>query len=140
VFQAVQAVGAEIPTPQQVEDAMRKLSKLHTEMSVVGEIVDAWINANNVTVIAFKIQQDLTGVTFLIENGFARGLSLTHAESKQPQHLSKLVPYEVSRFIETIFGAFTYSRGFLGDYLQRAGATWFMDFLSRRHAHFALEV
>ena len=96
VFEAVERVGAEVPTPQQVEAALHELSETHTKMAVVGTIVDAWINANSVTVIAFTIKPELTGVTFMVENGFARGLSLTHAESKQPLHQSKLVPYEVT--------------------------------------------
>lgn len=75
---------------------MRELAQQHTQMSVVGGIIDAWINKNDVTVIAFELSKGLSGVEFLIENGFLRGLSLTHAESRQPQHESRLVPYEVS--------------------------------------------
>lgn len=84
--------GMYIPTKEMIQSQLNHQSKVDPTHTAVGRVVDYFGVPNGGFYIIYKMDDDLKDVEWMIINGAASGLSLTHVENPRKQ----IIPYEVS--------------------------------------------
>jgi len=81
------------PVPATVSAVLKLQAERDPKHAILGEIVDFFEVPSGGFYIVYKIPDELDSIVFMIINGLACGLSLTHYELN---HTGNIMPYEVS--------------------------------------------